>query len=185
MTHLLPLPGVRVAAAATARSRPHAACSQSHSDHAAPCIPAVQVRRTAAAAAAASDAAPSSSSSSGGDGDGEAAAHSNGRHAFLHDFCMAIPYGALLLAGGLAAKLAGWGQPAAVMAVVGALQVLLANLSLKAWRSGKSAVATTLTEAGKQQRLLGERAIAAACTHLHLGGALLGKSAFCAPWWEG
>ena len=142
----------------------------------------MQVRRTAADAAAASDAAPSSSSSGG---DGEAAAHSNGRHAFLHDFCMAIPYGALLLAGGLAAKLAGWGQPAAVMAVVGALQVALANLSLKAWRSGKSAAAATLTEAGKQQRLLGERAIAAACTHLHLGGALLGKSAFCAPWWEG
>ena len=106
----------------------------------------MQVHRTAAAAAAAdAGGAPSSSSS----GVAEAAAHSSGRHAFLHDFCMAIPYGALLLAGGLAAKLAGWGQPAAVMAVVGALQVVLANLSLKAWRAGKSAAATTLTEAGK------------------------------------
>ena len=36
---------------------------------------------------------------------------------------MCIPYGALLLAGGLVAKLFGWGQPAVVMAVIGALQV--------------------------------------------------------------
>lgn len=47
------------------------------------------------------------------------------------------------------AKLCGWGQPAMVMAVVGALQVGLSNLSLKAWRSAKSAAPFTLAEAGK------------------------------------
>ncbi|PRW20473.1 FATTY ACID EXPORT chloroplastic-like [Chlorella sorokiniana] len=61
---------------------------------------------------------------------------------------MCIPYGALLLAGGLVAKLLGWGQPAVVMAVIGALQVGLSNLSLKAWRANKSAAPYTLLEAG-------------------------------------
>lgn len=63
---------------------------------------------------------------------------------------MCIPYGALLLAGGLAGKLCGWGQPAAVMAVLGAAQVVLSNLSLRAWRAGKATTPITLSEAGKR-----------------------------------
>lgn len=75
----------------------------------------VQVRQPAAPRAAAGDAPAAAAAAASG--------HGSGRHAFLHDFCMCIPYGALLLAGGLVAKLFGWGQPAVVMAVIGALQV--------------------------------------------------------------
>lgn len=71
--------------------------------------------RQSAAPRAAGDAPPAAAAAASG--------HGSGRHAFLHDFCMCIPYGALLLAGGLVAKLFGWGQPAVVMAVIGALQV--------------------------------------------------------------
>ena len=64
---------------------------------------------------------------------------------------MCIPYGALLLAGGLLGKLLGWGQPALVAAVVGAAQIVLANSSLTAWRTGAVQRATTITlvEAGE------------------------------------
>lgn len=63
---------------------------------------------------------------------------------------MCIPYGALLLAGGLVGKLVlGWGQPAVVMLVLGTAQVLLSNLSLAAWRGGKKSTAITLSEAGE------------------------------------
>ncbi|KAL4852852.1 Protein FATTY ACID EXPORT 1 [Chlorella vulgaris] len=62
---------------------------------------------------------------------------------------MCIPYGALLLVGGLVGKLLlGWGQPAVVMLVLGTAQVLLSNLSLAAWRGGKKSTAITLSEAG-------------------------------------
>lgn len=64
---------------------------------------------------------------------------------------MCIPYGALLAAAGLAARLCGWGQPATVMGVVGGLQVVLSNLSLRAWRKGASAAPFTLVEAGKHR----------------------------------
>lgn len=77
-------------------------------------------------------------------------APSSGRHAFLHDFCMCIPYGALVAAGGLLAKLFGWGQPAIVMMAVGVLQLALSSLSLKVWRLNKSAAPFTLLEAGKR-----------------------------------
>lgn len=103
----------------------------------------LQVRQATASAAASAAASLSSS-------DGEDAAVAGARHAFLHDFCMCIPYGALLLAGGLAGKLCGWGQPAAVMAVLGAAQVVLSNLSLRAWRAGKATTPITLSEAGKR-----------------------------------
>ena len=85
----------------------------------------MQVRQPAAPRAAAGDAPAAAAAAS---------SHASGRHAFLHDFCMCIPYGALLLAGGLVAKLFGWGQPAVVMAVIGALQVPQAgSLCLKGW----------------------------------------------------
>ncbi|KAL4422629.1 hypothetical protein ABPG75_008826 [Micractinium tetrahymenae] len=91
------------------------------------------------AAAAAAAAAPAPSSGHG---------HGGGRHAFLHDFCMCLPYGALVAVGGLLARLFGWGQPAVVMMVVGALQLALSSLSLKVWRQNKSAAPFTLLEAG-------------------------------------
>lgn len=62
---------------------------------------------------------------------------------------MCLPYGALVAAGGLIAKVVGWGQPAIVMMAVGVLQLVLASLSLKVWRQSKSAAPFTLVEAGK------------------------------------
>ncbi|KAL4449028.1 hypothetical protein ABPG77_007745 [Micractinium sp. CCAP 211/92] len=61
---------------------------------------------------------------------------------------MCLPYGALVAAGGLIAKIVGWGQPAIVMMAVGVLQLALASLSLKVWRQSKSAAPFTLVEAG-------------------------------------
>lgn len=91
---------------------------------------------------------------------------------------MCLPYGALVAAGGLLAKLFGWGQPAVVMMAVGVLQLGLASLSLKVWRQSKSAAPFTLLEAGLAGWLAyyAWRAVQQRVAPLFMG-ALLGLSA--------
>lgn len=62
------------------------------------------------------------------------------RHAILHDFCMNIPYGAFMIAAGLLACIFVQGAVkfGLVAAGVGALEVALSSLSLKAWKAGGS-----------------------------------------------
>ncbi|KAK9824848.1 hypothetical protein WJX81_007102 [Elliptochloris bilobata] len=74
---------------------------------------------------------------------------SPGRHAALHDFCMCIPYGALLLAGGFVSLLRGGGATGAALCLFGCVHTLLAVLSLRAWKRGaSSAPYTALSTAG-------------------------------------
>lgn len=115
---------------------------------------ALQAPTLVAAAASSGNDAEASSAAAAAPAAGSGHGHGGGRHAFLHDFCMCLPYGALVAAGGLLAKLFGWGQPAVVMMAVGVLQLGLASLSLKVWRQSKSAAPFTLLEAGKCRRLL-------------------------------
>ncbi|KAK9824847.1 hypothetical protein WJX81_007102 [Elliptochloris bilobata] len=97
--------------------------------------------RTPAAAAALSDQAP--------DARGAASAAGVRRHAALHDFCMCIPYGALLLAGGFVSLLRGGGATGAALCLFGCVHTLLAVLSLRAWKRGaSSAPYTALSTAG-------------------------------------
>jgi hypothetical protein len=74
--------------------------------------------------------------------------HGHGRHAALHDFCMCIPYGALLLAGGAASLLTGGSTAGAALCLFGAVHELLAALSLRAWKRGASSAPYTLLSAG-------------------------------------
>jgi hypothetical protein len=74
--------------------------------------------------------------------------HGQGRHAALHDFCMCIPYGALLLAGGAASLLTGGSKAGAALCLFGAVHALLAALSLRAWKRGASSAPYTLLSAG-------------------------------------
>ncbi|KAL6782455.1 FAX1 [Auxenochlorella protothecoides x Auxenochlorella symbiontica] len=67
------------------------------------------------------------------------------RHAVLHDFCMVLPAGGLLLAAGVAGLLAGSGRGAAVVAWGGVAELLLAAMSLKAWKKGRRSVGAAIT----------------------------------------
>lgn len=82
-----------------------------------------------------------------------AAAHgsrqSSNRHAALHDFCLCIPYGVVVAAGGLLGMVFGGGLPALAIAAAGALQVVLSNLSMQAWRARRQSLAVTAVEAGE------------------------------------
>jgi hypothetical protein len=71
-----------------------------------------------------------------------------GRHAPLHDFCMLIPYGCALCAGGLVTLLLGAGAPALAAVVAGSACLALAAGSLAAWRAGRPSGPWTLAAAG-------------------------------------
>ena len=130
--------------------------------------------RVAAASAAAAAAAGGGQPDAAGAG---AAAGEGTRHAVLHDFCMCIPYGVLLAAGGLLALVFGGGPPALAMTAAGATQVRgrrvdgrargsradvcavaipplaatqvwLSTRSLKAWKAGRSGQRYTVAAAG-------------------------------------
>ena len=75
-----------------------------------------------------------------------------GRHAALHDFCMCIPYGALLLAGGLVSLGTGGGSAGAALCLFGCAHSLLAVLSLRAWKRGASSAPYTALSAGMPAR---------------------------------
>lgn len=70
------------------------------------------------------------------------------RHAVLHDFCMVIPYGALMVLAGLLSLAFKSGAVGLRVAAVGVLQLLLATLSLGSWRKGKPSTVYTLTAGG-------------------------------------
>lgn len=75
------------------------------------------------------------------------------RHAFLHDFCMCIPYGGLVTLGGLVMMLFGVGQVAKLIAGAGVSMLVLSTLSLKSWRAQQPvAKLFTLLEAGAEGR---------------------------------
>lgn len=69
------------------------------------------------------------------------------RHAFLHDFCLCIPYGALIALGGLVMLFFG-AERSPLIAGAGVALVLLSNLSLKAWRARRAHTLFTALEAG-------------------------------------
>jgi hypothetical protein len=97
-------------------------------------VPGAEPARAAAAAAAGAE-------------DNDAPAGRRRGHAVLHDFCLVLPFGALLAVGGLAAAALGAGHLALGVAAAGAATLLLANLSLRAWRAGRSAAPFTLASA--------------------------------------
>ncbi|KAL4514039.1 hypothetical protein Ndes2437B_g04306 [Nannochloris sp. 'desiccata'] len=69
-----------------------------------------------------------------------------GRHAVLHDFCMCIPYGLIVAAGGLLS--ATWtGLPGLYIAAAGIAEVILSTKSLKAWKNGQSSSLFTVFQA--------------------------------------
>lgn len=69
-----------------------------------------------------------------------------GRHAALHDFCMCIPYGLIVAAGGLLSAV--WtGLPGLYIAAAGIAEVLLSAKSLKAWKKGQSSGVFTIFQA--------------------------------------
>jgi hypothetical protein len=64
----------------------------------------------------------------------------------LHDFCMCIPLGIIIAAGGLISAI--WtGLPGLYIAAAGVAEVLLAIKSLKAWKNGQSSSLFTVFEA--------------------------------------
>jgi len=69
-----------------------------------------------------------------------------GRHSVLHDFCMCIPYGSIVAAGGLLSTI--WtGLPGLYIAAAGIAEVLLSTKSLKAWKNGQSSSIYTVFQA--------------------------------------
>lgn len=69
-------------------------------------------------------------------------------HAFLHDFCMSIPYGALTLVGGGVSAAMGAQQLGLQLAGAGAAVCAASVLSLRAWRSGGQSTPYTFVSAG-------------------------------------
>ena len=57
------------------------------------------------------------------------------RSAALHDFCMAIPYGLILLLSGAVSLCLGAGWSGGRTLVAGCFSLALANASLQNWRS--------------------------------------------------
>ena len=66
------------------------------------------------------------------------------RYAALHDFCMGIPYGAIMSVGGLLAMLVGSAKFGAVVGICGGIEIFLSFLSLKRWKQRKPVVWITL-----------------------------------------
>lgn len=90
------------------------------------------------------------------------------RHAVLHDFCMVLPAGGLLLAAGVAGLLAGSGRGAAVVAWGGVAELLLAAMSLKAWKKGRRSVGAAITSLQTGAlRKSNRRVVNMACAMLH------------------
>ncbi len=83
-----------------------------------------------------------SSPSSLSDNDGHAG------HAFLHDFCMSLPYSGLAAAAAVALAVMGATQAAVQVAMGTAIVAVTAVLSLKQWKVDKSSAPLTLITGG-------------------------------------
>ncbi len=71
------------------------------------------------------------------------------RHAILHDFCMGIPYGSIVLAAGLVSLLFGSGQQGIAFAAGGTGILASAFFSLVQWRAQRPSTMFTLGSAGR------------------------------------
>lgn len=81
------------------------------------------------------------------------------RHAILHDFCMAIPYGAVVLAAGLVSLLFGSGTKGLSFALGGASILAAAFFSLLQWRQQRPSTVFTLASAGNFMPPIAERVV--------------------------
>ena len=70
-------------------------------------------------------------------------------HAFLHDFCMAIPYGMGMAVVGLGSLLFGAGSKGFLVAGLAAALLALTFLSLIQWRARRPSKVLTLAQAGE------------------------------------
>ena len=70
------------------------------------------------------------------------------RHAILHDFCMGIPYGSIVLAAGLVSLMFGSGRKGIMFALGGAFMLAGAFFSLLQWRQHRPSTVFTLASAG-------------------------------------
>lgn len=73
---------------------------------------------------------------------------SHAGHAFLHDFCMTIPFGAIAAAVGGVSLFLGMAAFGAKVASAGAAVLLASVLSLKTWKAGAGTTPYTLASAG-------------------------------------
>lgn len=70
------------------------------------------------------------------------------RSAALHDFCMAIPYGIILVLAGAVSLFCGSGWSGARTLLAGCFTLGLANASLQNWKAGQKTIFIGLLEAG-------------------------------------
>ena len=73
---------------------------------------------------------------------------SEGRHAFLHDFCMIIPYSGIVVLAGLVSIPFGSGWRGVLLAAAGALELAISVKSLKQFQEEKKSTPYTLMSAG-------------------------------------
>lgn len=69
------------------------------------------------------------------------------RHAVLHDFCMCIPYGAVIGTLGLVAVLLKMTKFGALLIAIGIVEMFLSSMSLKRWKARKGGSLITLLSA--------------------------------------
>jgi hypothetical protein len=83
-----------------------------------------------------------------GSSSSSSSSNSHAGHAFLHDFCMTIPYGGIAALSGLLAFAFKAPAVGLQLAAVAAVVALCSILSLKSWKAGGSSTAYTLVSAG-------------------------------------
>lgn len=71
------------------------------------------------------------------------------RHAILHDFCMSIPFGSIVLAAGVVSLLFGSGKQGLSFASAGTGILAASFFSLVQWRAQRPSTMFTLLSAGK------------------------------------
>ncbi|KAL3137925.1 hypothetical protein ABBQ38_005172 [Trebouxia sp. C0009 RCD-2024] len=72
------------------------------------------------------------------------------RHAILHDFCMSIPFGSIVLAAGMVSLMFGSGKQGLGFVLAGSGVLAAAFFSLVQWRAQRPSTAFTLISAGKR-----------------------------------
>ncbi|TYH28378.1 hypothetical protein E1A91_A02G129800v1 [Gossypium mustelinum] len=86
------------------------------------------------------------------------------RAAKIHDFCFGIPYGGLVLSGGLIGFI--FSRNTTTLLFGGAL-LALSTFSLKIWRQGKSSLPFILGQAGEEKKLERRRKVRVKETENH------------------
>lgn len=99
------------------------------------------VSAASASAGGSSNSNPSSSS--------EAQQDSHKGHAFLHDFCMTIPFGIACVVAGVAIVALGSQTIGMQLLSAGAATAMCSILSLQAWKKGGSSTLYTAVSAGE------------------------------------